>query len=149
MAMAETLGKDARLFVRTALVLWLVAAFATVWEVLALQGPDSPLRFGILAGPIAQLRDYSFAMGAALVAAAWLWPKLYSERGGRVASLLLVSGALIHVVALGYAASQGMVGVQFFDPRPDARWLVLTRGLGHLLMVAGLASATVRAFRVR
>jgi hypothetical protein len=138
---------ESRVLLRSALLLWLLAGLATVWEVLALQGPDSPVRLGVLAGPIGQLRGFSFALGAVLFGGAWAFPRLYAPGRGRVALVLLVLGALLHIAALTYAASQGMVGAQIFDPRPDALWVVGLRGLGHLAMLAALLDALVRAFR--
>jgi hypothetical protein len=141
------LSPESRLLVRVALGLWLVAGAATVWEVLAMQWPDSPFHLGILAGPIGQLRGFSFGLGAALALAAWLWPHLYGPGMGRYALVLLVAGSVVHAGALVYAAMQGMIGVQILDPRADARWLVAARGLGHALVLGALGDAFVRALR--
>jgi hypothetical protein len=144
---ANRLCPESRLLVRVALGLWLLAGAATVWEVLAMQWPDSPFHVGILSGPIGQLRGFAFGLGAALALAAWLWPQLYGPGLGRYALVLLVAGSSIHVAALLYAAMQGMIGVQILDPRADARWLVAARGLGHALSLAALVDAFVRALR--
>ena len=112
-----------------------------------MQWPDSPFHVGILAGPIGQLRGFSFGLGAVLALAAWLWPQLYGIGAARYALVLLVAGSTIHTGALAYAAVHGMVGVQILDPRADARWLVATRGVGHALMLAALVDAFVRALR--
>jgi hypothetical protein len=138
---------EARVLVRSGLVLWLVAALATVWEVLAMQSFDSPARVGLLAGPVGQLRGFAFGLGAVLFVAAWLWVRLYGEGRGRVALGLLAGGALLHTLVLAYAAHHGMVAVQVFDPRPDARWVVILRGAGHLLVMLALGDALLRAFR--
>lgn len=146
---SPALSLDARVLVRSGLVLWLVAGFATVWEVLAMQGPDSPLRVGIVVGPITQLRGFAFALGAVCFVAAWLWPALYAPGKGRITLAALVAGSALHVAALLYAASQGMVAVQAFDPRPDAPLLFIARALGHALCLLALASTTVQAFKRR
>ncbi len=134
---------------RAALSLWLLASLATIWEALALQAPDSPLHFGILAGPIAQLRDQSFAQGAGLLAAAWLWPLAHGERKGRFTLLVLLLAALISSAALSYAASEGILGAQVFDPREDARRVLYARGLGLGLWIVALLELFVRSFRSR
>lgn len=147
MAQPPVLTVESRLLVRSGLVLWLLAGAATVWEVLAMQGPDSPFHVGVLAGPVGQLRAFSFGLGATLLACGWLWPALYAPGRGRIALGLLVGGAGLHAAALTYGASQGMVGAQLFDPRPDASWLVLTRGLGHGAMLLALLTVLARTFR--
>jgi hypothetical protein len=138
---------EARVLVRAALGLWVVAAAATVWEVLALQSFESPLRVGVLAGPIGQLRGYAFGLGAVLLAAGWLWPRLYGEGRGRAMLGLLTGGAALHTLALVYAAQQGMLAVQVLDPRADARWVIAARALGHLLVSLALLDGLLRAFK--
>jgi hypothetical protein len=59
----------------------------------------------------------------------------------------LLGAASILVLALGYAASQGMVGVQLLDPRLDARLVVYARLSGHGLLLLGLGALLVRALR--
>lgn len=145
MSAAPELCPEARLLVRLGLVLWLGAGVATVWEVLALQWPDSPFHAGVLAGPIAQLRGFAFGLGGVSLVAAWLWPVLYGAGRGRYALGLLASGIVLHLGALGYAASQGLMAVQVIDPRPDARWVVYTRGFAHALVMLAALDATVRA----
>jgi hypothetical protein len=147
MSDSRPLSPEARLLIRAALGLWLLSGVAVVWEVLAMQWPDSPFHVGVLAGPVGQLRGFAFALGAALALSAWLWPHLYGAGAGRYAMTLLLAGSAIHVGALVYAALEGMVGVQILDPRADARWLVLTRGLGHALMLVALGDGFVRALR--
>jgi hypothetical protein len=147
MSEAPRLCLEARVLVRTGLVLWLVAAAAMVWEVLASQSFESPLRVGVLPGPVGQLRGYAFGLGAVLLAAAWLWPRLYGEGRGRVALGLLGGGALLHTLALVYAAQQGLHAVQLLDPRSDARWVVMLRAAGHLLVSLVIVDAVRRAFK--
>ena len=146
---SPALSLDARVLVRSGLVLWLVAGFATVWEVLAMQGPDSPLRVGIVVGPIAQLRSFAFALGAVCFAAAWLWPSLYAPGKGRIALGALVVGSSLHVATLLYAASPRMVAVQAFDPRPDAPLLFIARAVSHALFLVALGAVTTQAFKLR
>ncbi len=140
---------ETRILVRVALLLWLLAALATVWEALALQSPDSPLHFGILAGPIVQLRDQSFAQGAGLLGAALIWPFTHgaAHKGGeRLTMSLLLLGALVSCAALTYAASEGILGAQMFDPRQDARRVLYARGLGLSLWMMALLDLLVRSF---
>ena len=135
-------------FLRTAgLLLWLVAWLGSIWELLALQPPASPLHLGVLAGPIGQLCGFAFALGTGALVASLVWPSLYPEGGGRAAALLLVTGALIHVAALAYAASHGLLAVQLLDPRDDARYTLYARALGHGLTLLGLGSMLRRALR--
>ncbi len=140
---------ESRLLVRVGLALWWVAALACVWEVLALQAPDSPLHLGVLSGPIAQLRTFSFALGLGAIVAGSLWPALYAAGEGRAVALLLALGALVHVTALAYAAGRGLIAVQALDPRADARLALYGRTLGHALTLVGLSALCVRALRTR
>jgi hypothetical protein len=130
---------ESRLLLLVGLGLWLLSGAASVWEVLALQAPESPFRFGILTGPIAQLRSTSFGLGAVLLAVALLWPWLYRAGEGRAVLVLLALGALMHTLALWIAAARGLLAVQLLDPRADARILVYARLLGTALSwLAGL-----------
>jgi hypothetical protein len=138
---------EARLLVGVGLVLWAVAALAAVWEVLALQPPDSPLHLGVLAGPIAQLCTFAFALGTSGLMVALLWPTLYPAGGGRVLAWLLVVGALLHVVLLFIAASRGLLAVQLLDPRGDARLLLYGRGLALTLSLSAVVALLVRSLR--
>jgi hypothetical protein len=138
---------ESRLLVLVALSLWLLAGAASVWELLAMQSPDSPLRLGVLAGPIAQLRSHSFGLGALLALAAWLWPRLYPAGRARGVLAVLVGGALVHTGALWVAAARGLLAVQLFDPRADARVLLYARLFGSVLGWLGLLALAVRAAR--
>jgi hypothetical protein len=146
-ALAVETGFAARLLRATGLALWLVAAFACIWEVLALQPPASPLHFGLLATPIAQLRGFSFALGTAALLVSLLFPMLYARGEGAVVALLLSASSLLHVAALAYAAGQGLLAVQLLDPRGDARLALYTRGLAHALTVVALCALFARLFR--
>ncbi|HEX5660871.1 MAG TPA: hypothetical protein VFX59_26945 [Polyangiales bacterium] len=128
---------EARLLIRLGLGLWLLAALATVWELLALQPPGSPLHLGVLAGPIAQLRNFAFAHGVAALIIARLQP-------ARWVAWLLALGAVLHVLALGYAAAKGLLAVQLLDPRPDARFTLYARGVAHTLTTIALIALCVR-----
>jgi len=138
---------ETRILVRVALVLWLLAVVSTVWEALALQAPDSPLHFGILAGPIAQLRDQSFALGVGLFVAALLWPFTHGAARGIWTLALLLSGVAFSTFAVGYAANEGILGAQAFDPRPDARQVLYARGVGLGLLALGLLDLLARSLR--
>lgn len=136
-----------RTLILLGLLLWLSSGLSCVWEVLALQMPDSPFHVGVLAGPIVQLRSFSFGLGTAALVLSWLWPQLYGPGHGLLILGLLVIGSLLHVAALGYAAGQGMVGVQLLDPRLDARSVVYVRAVAHALCLLGLSAIGVRAVR--
>jgi hypothetical protein len=136
-----------RALIRLALVLWSLAALAAVWEGMAMQAPDSPFHVGVLAGPIGQLRGYTFAVGTGMLGAAWLWPWLYPQGKGRFSLAALILGALLSTAALAYAALHGMIGAQLIDPRPDARAIAVARGAGHVLLMSALFSAALQAFR--
>jgi hypothetical protein len=135
---------EARSLIRLGISLWFLAALAAIWEVTALQPPDSPAHLGILAGPIGQLRNFAFAYGcvAALLALAPVWGP-----GSRWMAGSLALGALLHVGALGYAASRGLLAVQIFDPRLDARLVLYLRGFAHALTMFALGSALARSLR--
>jgi hypothetical protein len=128
---------EARLLTRLGLLLWLAAALATVWELLALQPPDSPLHLGVLAGPIAQLRNFAFAQGVAALLIARLQP-------ARWVAWLFALGAVVHVLALSYAAARGLLAVQLLDPRLDARSTLYVRAFAHALSMVALIALCVR-----
>jgi hypothetical protein len=132
---------------RLGLFLCLLSGLSCVWELLALQMPDSPFHIGVLSGPIVQLRSFSFGLGLGALALAAVWPSLYAEDEGRWLLWTLLGAALLQVLALGYAASQGMVGVQLLDPRLDARLVVYTRLLSHGLLLLGLGALLWRSLR--
>src|SRR4051812_16025492 len=123
-ANSASLCLESRLLIVVGLALWLLAGVSSVWEVLALQAPESPFHLGILAGPISQLRSFSFGLGTGLVFVAWLWPHVFGAGSGRLVLALLTFGALVQTGALLAAAAHGMLAVQVFDPRADARTLL-------------------------
>jgi hypothetical protein len=131
---------ESRLLALVGLSLWLVSGAAGVWEVLALQPPESPFHLGVLSGPISQLRTYSFGLGTLLCVLALLVPLLAPQGGVRLWVVALVVGALLHTGTLLVAASRGMQAVQIFDPREDARTLLYARAVGHgITLLAGVA----------
>jgi hypothetical protein len=136
---AEALSGEARLLAFVGLSLWLFAGLAEIWEVLAFQAPDSPFHLGVLSGPVGQLRSHSFGLGCMALILAWLWPKLAAPGEARWILGCLLAGALLELLALSWAASRGMLAVQVFDPRPDARSMLYARALGHgLCLIAGV-----------
>lgn len=138
---------EARLLLRAGLALYLLALLACAWEVLALQPPDSPLHLGVLAGPIAQLGSLSFALGTGSLLIGLLWPSLYAAGEGRVVAASLLLGATLHVGALFYAASRGLLAVQLLDQRLDARLALYCRAFALTLTGAGLLALSIRALR--
>ncbi|MDB4974001.1 MAG: hypothetical protein JWN48_2342 [Myxococcaceae bacterium] len=138
---------EARLLVRAGLALWLLALLSSVWEVLALQPPDSPLHLGVLSGPIAQLTTFAFALGTVSLLVGLLWSALYAQGEGRAVSWLLVIGAALHVLALSVAAARGLLAVQLLDPRLDARLLLYGRGLALGLTFLALLLIVARSLR--
>jgi len=137
-----------RLLVVVGLSLWLLSAVACVWEVLVLQPPDSPLHVGVLASPVAQLRSYTFGLGTGCMVLALLWPLLYPPlfpNAGRWVAFTLSAGALLHALTLTYAAQRGLLAVQLFDPRADARYTLYLRALAHALTIASTIALLLRA----
>ena len=62
----------------------MIAALASVWELLALQAPGSPLYLGMLPGPVTSLRELATMIGLLLFGAGALMPWAF---GGRAAAL--------------------------------------------------------------
>lgn len=130
---------ETRLLAQVGLALWLVSGLSGVWEVLALQAPESPFHLGVLSGPITQLRTYSFGLGTVLCVLALLVPLLAPQGGVRPWVYALIFGVLLHTGTLLVAASRGMNAVQIFDPREDARMLLYARAVAHgITLLAGL-----------
>ena len=129
----------ARLLAVFGLGLWLAAGICEVWEVLAVQSPDSPFHLGVLAGPVTQLRGHCFGLGTLSVGLACLW-SLFGHRAARLAPArtAFLAGASLETLALLWAAASGMLAAQVFDPRPDARLMLYLRALGRgLVLLAG------------
>lgn len=136
----------ARLLLRAGLLLWLVGCVALAWEVLTRQAPGSPYQIGLLSGPVEQLRNGAFALGAGLLAGGLLHRWLFGERGLYWALLATVA-ATVHVAALLYCAWHGLAGVQILDPRPGTAAITTARAVAHLLTMVALSDAFVRALR--
>lgn len=145
--MADLKDPRVRILVRLALGLCCLSAGSALWEFFALQMPDSPFHLGVLSGPIAQLRNFSAALGLGVLALAPIWPALYAPGQGRFALALLLLASVVLLGTLTYAAAQGMVGVQLLDPRFDARCVAYTRAFGHGLLALALCLLLVRALR--
>jgi hypothetical protein len=138
---------SSRMLLRVGLLLWLAASLGAVWEILALQPPDSPFHAGVLAGPIAQLYATSFALGTAHIVLGLGWPSIYDSGKGAAVAWLLVIGSVVHLAALFYAASRGLMAVQILDPRSDAKLALYGRGLGHVMTIGAGIAITLRALR--
>jgi hypothetical protein len=138
---------ETRLLLVLGLTLWLVSGLSQVWEVLAAQSPDSPFHFGVLTGPVAQLRATSFGMGAMCMGLAWGWGAWFGPGQGRVILGLFLLGVALETAALWIAAARGLLAVQFFDPRPDAQVLLVLRAVGHGLCLASGVALLIKAIR--
>lgn len=133
------LRSTAKLLVGLAAGVLLVGLGSGVWELLAAQAPFTPLHTGTLSAPVRQLRQTCFTLSLLYFAAAWLLPLYAPDKEPRVLAAVLVTGTSITLVAMIWAASVGMMGLQAFDPRSDARALFYVRVTGQgLLLVAGL-----------
>jgi hypothetical protein len=134
-----TLLPSARVLVRLAVVLLLIAAGAGIWEILASQSPTSPYHIGVLPGPVSQFRNTSTILALVTFATAWLMPWLAGARRETIDAVrepwLLVGlyhlGVLVTVGSFAYGATTGMHGVQIEDPRPDSQWLFGIRLVGY------------------
>jgi len=115
-----------RLFVAAGVMFWVCSALAVFWEGLALQSPVSALHLGVLVGPVSQLRNGTFAFGTGCFGLAATWSRIFE------------GSAAFHTFALAFAAAQGLLAVQYADPRADAHALVLVRLISHGLTTLGL-----------
>lgn len=134
-----------RLLLRVGFVLWWCAALTCLWEGLALQVPTSPYHFGVLAGPVGQLRATTFALGTAALLLSSIWPDHYGDDAGKLVLSLLLAGAGLQLGPLVYAASHGLMAVQLLDPRDDVRWCAYARALGHALSWLGVGDLVRRS----
>src|SRR5690349_4408757 len=105
-AKSLTFTAQARVLALVGVGLWLLASACQVWEVLAVQSPDSPFHLGVLAGPVAQLRAHCFGLGTVCAGLALLWPLFQIERGWWLLATFL-GGALLETAALTWAATSG------------------------------------------
>jgi hypothetical protein len=126
-----------RALVRLGVVALFVAALASVWEVLALQSPGTPLYLGMLPGPVASLREMSTTLGLLLVGAG-LTQHWARGRGDAVLVLMLYAGTVLGLGGQVYAAARGMAGVQLQDLRADALPLFAVKFGGFGLVLIAL-----------
>jgi predicted benzoate:H+ symporter BenE len=118
---------------RLGVVALMIAAAASVWELLALQAPGTTLYIAMLPGPITTLRELATALGVLLVLAGMTMP--WACRGRpepRRLVIALYAGTLLALGAQTYGATQGMTGIQLGDLRADALPLFVVKhgGLG-------------------
>lgn len=141
------LGNCAKTLVRLALLCFAVAAFGFVWEILAAQAPTSPYHVGILPGPVEVFRNAAFALGLIhlILAMGWEWASEGGDLRWHVRAL--IAGTVLTLVALAYAATTGMKGVQIHDPRVDAAWLFRVRAIGALILGIVLFDLARRVWR--
>jgi len=126
-----------RWFLRLGALTLLVGLAAGIFELMATQAPYTPLHFGVLAAPFTQLRSSAFWLSLFACVCAWLRPKLGSEREVWILFGLLSAGSVLSLGAMAWAAGEGMMAIQVFDPRPGARWFALVRLLGQGLVLFG------------
>jgi hypothetical protein len=146
-----TFTRQAQFLAVAGLGLWVLSGLCQVWEVLAVQSPDSPFHLGVLAGPVAQLRSHCFGLGAVCVGLSCLWPLFKLEPGWLLLGVFF-AGVVLETAALTWAAASGMLAAQVFDPRPDARLMLYLRAFGHALnLIAGVAFfvCSARSLRLR
>ena len=124
--------------IRLGVVLWMLAALSSIWELWALQSPGTPLYLGMLSGPIGTLRELTATFGTVLVLAGLLFPRAGFEREPRALVGALHLGAFLAVGAQLYAALHGMYGTQASDLRPDALPVFAAKALGFLLLAVPL-----------
>jgi hypothetical protein len=122
---------------RLGIVVLMIAAATSAWELLALQAPGTPLYIGVLPGPITSLRELATALGVLLLLAGILMPRASQGRPEprRLVSALY-AGTLLALGAQTYGATQGMSGVQLGDLRADALPLFVVKqgALGTVLV---------------
>jgi len=124
-----------RWFLRLGALVLLAGLVAGVLELTASQAPYTPLHFGILAAPFAQLRRSALWLSVFACVLAWLGPRLPSERERWILFGLFASGSLLSLGAMGWAAARGMMAMQVFDPSPGAGWLAVVRLAGQALIL--------------
>jgi hypothetical protein len=127
--------------VRLGVAALMFAAAASVWELLALQAPGTPLYIGMLPGPITSLRELATALGVLLVLAGMTIP--WASRGRpepRRLVTALYAGTLLALGAQTYGATQGMGGVQLLDLRADALPLFVVKHGGLLVLLGALCT---------
>jgi len=144
-AESPRIASETRFFLRLGLGLLWLSALCCVWEFLAQQEPGSPLHFGVLVGPIVQLRNFAFGLGTTSILLGLMLPHVHPPGCGRIVRYAWLLGCVLHTFALAQAAAYGMLGVQAFDPRSLARLIVYERALGHLLSWGAFSAIGLRA----
>jgi len=134
-----SIGECGTATVRLGVVALMIAALASVWELVALQASGSPLYIGMLPGPVTSLRELSTVIGLLLCGAGITMPWASGGRGEpRVLVRMLQVGTVLVLGAQAYGATQGMNGVQLGDLRPDAMPLFVLKQGGLALLLAAL-----------
>ena len=137
-------GPSACSLIRLSIILLAVTALAGLWELLALQVPNSPFGIGMLPGPIGSFRSSALTMALLLLSVAWLIPWAYQGKEPRVIVKLAYLGVIMWLGGSFYGALNGMYGVQIIDPRPDATALFFIKVGGQLLLVICLGDLARR-----
>ncbi|MBN1654946.1 MAG: hypothetical protein JXA30_14345 [Deltaproteobacteria bacterium] len=137
---------SARTIARTAVVLLLLAAITSVFELFARQAPGSRFALELLPGPISALRNTCTTLGVLFFATAWLLPSISRPREPRWTVRLALAGATLTVGSSIYGALNSMYGIQITDLRPDATPLFVVKHLGHALLGLCLLDLARRLF---
>jgi len=135
-----------RWFLRLGALTLVAGLVAGVFELMATQAPYTPLHFGVLAAPFAQLRASGLWLSLFAFVAAGLRPRL-GEREPWILFGLYALGTLMSLSAMAWAAAQGMMAIQVFDPRPGAGWIAITRLAGQGLILLAAVDACRRLLR--
>jgi hypothetical protein len=133
---------------RLGVALLLASLLAAVWELLAQQGPSSPLYLDLLPGPIRSLRSLCFGLGLLVtLTGALLAPLGYGTRLPATIVGLFYMGAPLAVLAQLYGAVHGLHGVQLVDPRHDSLPLFALKHGGLLLCGLSFTRVALRVLR--
>ena len=128
----------------------MVAGAASVWELLALQAPGTPLYIGMLPGPVGALRELSGGLGVLLVLAGLAMPWTGRRRAEpRRLVAVLYAGTLLALTAQTYGAAHGMHGVQLGDLRRDALPLFVIKHAALALVLGALIELGRRVLLAR
>ena len=132
------IGECGKATLRLGIASLMIAALASVWELLALQAPGSPLYIGMLPGPVTSFRELATVIGLLLIGAGLTMPWASVRGEPRVLVRMLYAGALLALAAQAYGATQGMNGVQLGDLRPDALPMFVLKQGGLALLFGAL-----------
>ncbi len=139
----------ARVLLRAAFTLLVIAAGTSLWATLARQAPGSPLYLGMLPGPIEALRDSALWIGLVFLGVAYWLPALAQGNAALILVGVACVGALLELGAGLYAAIHGLHAIQLKDPRPDVGPIVALKYAGQALLALTLLEITRRAFTRR